>query len=84
MDPPPAPSVILLMPLLASSGSVFRKVSFNIGIEKPEISVRDLAELVIRISGRPLKWFETSLILYLTDNPNRRCPDITKARGYWP
>ena len=66
---------------------------FNIGIESPEISVTQLAEIyrdagkrvtnykgVVRFSPPP----ETD---YLTHNPNRRCPDITKAReilGYNP
>jgi nucleoside-diphosphate-sugar epimerase len=63
--------------------------AFNIGIDQPEISVQDLAELVIRISGKSLKVVcQTSPdSQYLTDNPNRRCPDITKARrllGYEP
>lgn len=63
---------------------------FNIGTEEPEVSMRELAAQVIQTSGRPdLKVeFETSDDpKYLTDNPQRRCPNIGKARrmlGYAP
>jgi len=66
---------------------------FNIGIEKPEISIRDLAEIFLsqgrRLAGYKGKIkFETSGDSdYLTHNPSRRCPDIVKAReklGYHP
>lgn len=62
---------------------------FNIGAEKPEISMRELAELVVKVSGKTLKVeYQTSDDpKYLTDNPQRRCPTIEKARsllGYEP
>ncbi len=70
-----------------------RGESYNIGIETPEMSMRQLAELVQRF-GRELWGYEGRVIhkpsdesVYLTDNPNRRCPIITKARteiGYAP
>jgi dTDP-glucose 4,6-dehydratase/UDP-glucuronate decarboxylase len=55
---------------------------FNIGIDRPEISMRDLADLVIKVSGKPLQvsFQESDDPKYLTDNPNRRCPVIDKAR----
>ncbi|MDQ3120017.1 MAG: NAD-dependent epimerase/dehydratase family protein [Verrucomicrobiota bacterium] len=55
---------------------------FNVGTETPEISMKDLAQLVIDISGKPLRVeYQTSEDpAYLTDNPVRRCPDISKAR----
>ena len=59
---------------------------FNIGIEKPETSVRGLAEIYQR-AGAQLCGYRGQVILasqpdkaYLTDNPNRRCPNIAKAR----
>ena len=67
--------------------------SYNIGTESPEISVKELAEMVISESTQLFGYkgklvFETSNDAeYLTDNPNRRCPIITKARdhlGYYP
>ena len=63
--------------------------SFNIGTEQPEISMRELAELVIEISGQPLhvEYRQSDDAKYLTDNPQRRCPSIEKARrllGYEP
>ena len=66
---------------------------FNIGIEKPEISMTELAELY-QDAGRRLFGYSGAVRYsvsgdrhYLTDNPQRRCPDISKARtvlGYQP
>lgn len=66
---------------------------YNIGIETPEISMRELAERVQRI-GQALWGYRGRVVhqasaesVYLTDNPNRRCPIIDKARtelGYAP
>lgn len=63
--------------------------SFNIGVESPEISMRDIADLVIKAAGSNLQveFGESADKHYLTDNPQRRCPDISKARqmlGYDP
>lgn len=59
---------------------------FNIGIDKPEISVRKLAE-IYTAAGKEIFGYEGKVIYnvsedkeYLTHNPERRCPDITKAR----
>ena len=67
--------------------------SYNIGIESPEISMRELAELIID-KARLLFDYKGKLVTgasqddqYLVDNPNRRCPILTKARehlGYDP
>jgi UDP-glucuronate decarboxylase len=62
---------------------------FNIGAEFPEISMRDLAALLLKIAGscRTVVYQPSDELHYLTDNPNRRCPDITRARsqlGYEP
>lgn len=66
---------------------------YNIGIETPEISMRELAERLIATAGE-LFGYRGRLVhqanpesVYLVDNPNRRCPDIAKARtqlGYDP
>jgi UDP-glucuronate decarboxylase len=66
---------------------------YNIGIETPEISMAELANLVIDAS-KQLFGYKGKVVLgksneadYLVDNPNRRCPIITKAReqiGYDP
>jgi dTDP-glucose 4,6-dehydratase/UDP-glucuronate decarboxylase len=57
--------------------------AFNIGTERPEISMADLARRVIQVCGKPSKViFKASTdAQYLTDNPVRRCPNITKARS---
>jgi len=67
--------------------------AYNIGTEKPEVSIADFAKKVVSISRDLFNYngnvvFETSSDKdYLTHNPNRRCPVITKARdelGYSP
>ncbi|MBK7622310.1 MAG: NAD-dependent epimerase/dehydratase family protein [Kineosporiaceae bacterium] len=60
--------------------------SYNIGIETPEISMADLAQRVGTLAKELYSWDGTVVLgtsddaEYLTDNPNRRCPVITKAR----
>lgn len=66
---------------------------FNIGIDKPEISVLEFAGL-FRENAEKLFGYKGEVRFdvpedshYMTDNPNRRCPDITKAKkvlGYDP
>ena len=66
---------------------------FNIGTDRPEISVRDFAALY-RDAGREIFGYRGEVRFepsqdgeYLTDNPHRRCPMIDKARrvlGYRP
>jgi dTDP-glucose 4,6-dehydratase/UDP-glucuronate decarboxylase len=56
--------------------------SFNIGADAPEISMRDLAESVVKISGKPLRveYRRSEDPEYLSDNPQRRCPSLEKSR----
>ena len=66
---------------------------FNIGIDKPEISVKKLAEIFAE-NGKKIMGYTGSIRHgvsrdkdYLTHNPARRCPVIDKARtvlGYRP
>ncbi len=66
---------------------------YNIGVEKPEISMLDLAER-ITAHARRLLGYQGKVVRkasdqqdYLVDNPTRRCPVIAKARselGYDP
>lgn len=70
-----------------------RAESYNIGAEKPEISMYDLAEKMRKIAVKEFG-YSGKIIReksedknYLTDSPNRRCPQIAKARkdlGYEP
>jgi UDP-glucuronate decarboxylase len=57
--------------------------AFNIGADAPEIAMRDLAALMLRVGGsnRRVEHRVNAESDYLTDNPNRRCPDISKARA---
>jgi len=67
--------------------------AYNIGVDKPEISMLTLAEKTVELS-RDLLNYKGEVVRqvsedkdYLVDNPNRRCPVITKARtelGYNP
>ena len=56
--------------------------SFNIGTREPEVSMLDLARMVIDVTGSnaELKHTVSDDPDYLVDNPNRRCPDISKAQ----
>ncbi|MCX7714779.1 MAG: NAD-dependent epimerase/dehydratase family protein [Clostridia bacterium] len=66
---------------------------FNIGIEKPEITIFELAQIYQR-AGSELFDYKGKIIYdtsedkdYLTNNPQRRCPSIDKAKkilGYSP
>jgi len=60
--------------------------AYNIGIAGPEISIMELAEKIVSVS-RDQFGYKGSVVQkgseekdYLVDNPNRRLPDITKAR----
>jgi nucleoside-diphosphate-sugar epimerase len=60
---------------------------YNIGIDRPEISMADLAER-ITVAARELLGYAGRVVHkanpeadYLVDNPNRRCPDVSKARA---
>jgi UDP-glucuronate decarboxylase len=66
---------------------------YNIGTDRPEISMRELAERVADIAARVVGYSGDVVVGqaddpdYLTDNPNRRSPVIDKARselGYAP
>ena len=56
---------------------------YNIGNAVPEISMSDLANLIIEISNSKSKIvYKTNKdVHYLTNNPQRRCPDISKAKN---
>jgi UDP-glucuronate decarboxylase len=66
---------------------------FNIGMDVPEITITKLAE-IYRDAGREVFGHAVGVVKgssadteYLTHNPARRCPDLTKARrmlGYAP
>jgi len=61
--------------------------AFNVGNDE-EISIAELAGIVSRLEGEPHLpvQFQTSADKdYLSDNPQRRCPDLTKLKnlGNW-
>lgn len=67
--------------------------SYNIGTEKPEISMIDLANMMKDIAEKQFGYTGKVIMKssedknYLTDSPNRRCPQLIKAKtdlGYKP
>lgn len=66
---------------------------FNIGLDDGEVSIADLAKIFVE-AGRKVFGYTGQVRFeqpaekdYLTHNPNRRCPDISRARsllGYQP
>jgi dTDP-glucose 4,6-dehydratase/UDP-glucuronate decarboxylase len=68
--------------LSANPGEVF-----NVGNDEREISIAELAEEMRAVAGPP--WLEIENrtspdVDYLTDNPQRRCPDLRKLRAVFP
>lgn len=66
---------------------------FNVGIDKPEITIKQLAKFYIAAGreifnyGGKINYAVSEDEDYLTDNPQRRCPNIGKAKkilGYNP
>lgn len=56
---------------------------FNVGNDQEEISIRELAERMCDIAGlsqSEIEYHTSQDPDYLTDNPRRRCPDLTKLR----
>ncbi|MBI3553562.1 MAG: NAD-dependent epimerase/dehydratase family protein [Elusimicrobia bacterium] len=62
--------------------------AYNIGNPEPEVSMLGLVRCVEKAVGRPVKHTLVDYPdSYPADEPNRRCPDITKARralGFTP
>jgi UDP-glucuronate decarboxylase len=57
---------------------------FNVGNDQQEISISDLAETMREIVGSPWLQIERHIspdAQYVTDNPQRRCPDLKKLRA---
>jgi UDP-glucuronate decarboxylase len=57
--------------------------AFNVGNDQEEVTILQVAELLRKISGPPLLDITQRVsedAQYLTDNPQRRCPDLTKIR----
>jgi len=60
---------------------------FNVGSDEREISMRDLAVLMDEIAGPPSIGVEFRASAdrdYTVDNPQRRAPDLTKLRSWFP
>ncbi len=56
--------------------------AFNVGNDDLEISIETLATIIAElVGGVEIEFSKSSEADYLTDNPQRRCPDLTKARS---
>lgn len=61
--------------------------AFNVGNDEREITVSEVAELLREAAGPPRLEILRKVSEdkhYLTDNPQRRCPDLTKLRTQFP
>jgi dTDP-glucose 4,6-dehydratase/UDP-glucuronate decarboxylase len=60
---------------------------FNVGNDQGEISIGDLALLMREVAGPPyleVRYEINADQHYTTDNPQRRCPDVTRLRTRFP
>lgn len=63
--------------------SEFEGEFFNIGNDRTEISMKGIAELIAGLVGNvTIEYKKSEEKDYLTDCPQRRCPDLTKANSY--
>lgn len=61
--------------------------AFNVGNDEGEITIGELAEVLREVAGPPQLDIVRKVSTdkhYLTDNPQRRCPDLTKLRSRFP
>lgn len=63
--------------------------AYNIGVRGPEISMAALADMVVDVAADELGYAGRVVHQpsedrhYLTDNPNRRCPNVDKAEAHF-
>jgi UDP-glucuronate decarboxylase len=60
--------------------------AFNVGNDEKEIAIAELAQELCRVAGPPpleVMYRVSKDPQYLTDNPQRRCPDLAKLRRYF-
>ena len=58
--------------------------AFNVGNDAAEVSISQLADTFREVAGPPwleIDYRESRDANYLTDNPQRRCPDLTRLRS---
>jgi len=58
--------------------------AYNLGNDEREVTVLEAAKTLQAVAGNPAVRIEHDTSAdphYLTDNPQRRCPDLTKLRG---
>src|SRR5262249_36710052 len=70
---------MLLLLVAPASGE-----AFNVGNDEAEVSMGQLAEIMRDVAGPP--WLPIEYVAsddkqYLTDNPQRRCPNLEKLRA---
>jgi UDP-glucuronate decarboxylase len=61
--------------------------AFNVGNDEREITIGELAEILREVAGPPRLEIVHKVSedkYYLTDNPQRRCPNLTKLRSRFP
>ena len=56
---------------------------FNVGNDAEEVTMAQVAARMQQVAGEPtldIEYRRSPDVDYLTDNPDRRCPDLTKMR----
>jgi dTDP-glucose 4,6-dehydratase/UDP-glucuronate decarboxylase len=72
-------AILLVLVTDAASGE-----AFNVGDDREEIEIGELAVRLREVAGPPelgIQYENSSDADYLTDNPTRRCPNIGKIRN---
>ncbi|HWN10336.1 MAG TPA: NAD-dependent epimerase/dehydratase family protein [Pyrinomonadaceae bacterium] len=57
---------------------------FNVGNDLEELEIREVAQRLQEVAGAPrleIEYRQSADIHFVTDNPQRRCPDLSKLRG---
>lgn len=74
---------VAMIRLLAESPNSVNQ-AYNVGNQEPEICIRDVAEIILRIVDRPYEIYDGDTT---SGSPERRCPNMHKAIeciGYTP
>lgn len=68
---------VKMIELLAEKDSVIND-EFNIGNEKPEVEIKNVAQIIIDVVGKDLK---IKPMPVTSGSPRRRCPDMNKLKS---
>jgi dTDP-glucose 4,6-dehydratase/UDP-glucuronate decarboxylase len=61
--------------------------AFNVGNDQTEVTINQLVEYMRDVAGSlelEIEYRSSPDPHYLSDNPQRRCPNLTKIKNYFP